>query len=589
MPKFTYNNNSNNNHVQSKQAASLPLPSEEIYNGYGKKSNCSDAWGREKYCNQTAVDNMKGVLSRGKINDNQELAKKNLRNYYYACTVNTEGSPSYYDPCKFLYFWIGHEIKEKLQKSLNFSKAMRDIYIELGNFPWDPKDSMKKRTCTNIYPNITTHIFESAKNSFDYNYNIKALQSKSECKEYLRSAQYGQLLEAAQKIYPWLCTHCDSDKIEYCRKMKEEYMSNGINCNSGTLPVFTCPTMPEDEDEERTSCSGGEGSCPSKPAKAPTSTIQLTKENLDMLESNMKYYSRFKGGFGFCHYCKFPTREIANKIKAHFTEEKYANFLARVLCYASTKKQDEEFDDTHCKFFNFWLVYLLHKKLKHPTTTTSFSTVIEAINNLLENIPEGHKCPLPYPTLNKDVLSEATDFTTFNHRRIVYEYFIDHAKITADLSRATLTPDSGSPTSPSKPKCDKAYHDHLKAINTACTAVTSYCNDSTTNIDPYCNEYNSKYKTFCEDKDKLEKLTCTLQEGVSKEVEGGGGDPLLPSSVSSLTEDGDTAATCNEELTREAVSSTGAAAASSILGTVIGLPTIVTFFLYKVIVTIEIT
>ncbi|ANQ05706.1 Uncharacterized protein PCOAH_00000940 [Plasmodium coatneyi] len=198
----------------------ITLPSEVIYDGYGRKNDCSGTYGKELYCKAEIIGKVETELKRGKINNDQELANKIVKNYYTACTVRSE--LSYYKPCYFLFFWICTEIGDKLGKiNPKFGYTVDDIYKALQTFPWKTGTS-KERECINIYPQIMEFKCKALKKFYDYNYNIEALKDKQDCNKYLSDPQYGTDRQNAQQGYSLSCAICTSDDIEYCKEFRKD-------------------------------------------------------------------------------------------------------------------------------------------------------------------------------------------------------------------------------------------------------------------------------------------------------------------------------------------------------------------------------
>ncbi|ANQ06988.1 Uncharacterized protein PCOAH_00013120 [Plasmodium coatneyi] len=539
------------------------LPSQKIYNEV-KGSSC--------YSEHSSI--FHGKRSQLERNPKiQQYAKQIIEALCYL-SKNGGGYKLNNDRCKFLYWLIGSAVVSNLGGK-NFSNLMSEIYNTLYPYIWIDG-------CTSpYYISISKELFSHLKVLHDFHHDegaIKAklllLQARTDSKKHPYCARIQQVISAYEAVQ----SDCDDGKTstkKYCHDLKTKY--KGYSEEGLSQVESKCDSMTE----------AGE--------KATTTSIKLTKTHLEMLTSYVKYYKQFTVNPDYCYYCNFPSRKkIYDKLKAYFDDDKYANIIARALCYVSTKakeekekgeeKEDEEEEEEEegpkeedegvekpnhekrCKFFNFWLGHLLYKKLND---NSKFSEVIGVINTELDKISEEHKCELPITNID--------NATGFNNRRIVYEYFIDHAKITKQLNIS----DSGSPTSSSKPKCDKAYCKHLTNITTAYNALKDECNGK---VDGFCGNFNSTYKTLIE-KD-LSKLTCQLEEG---EGEEGGDDPLLPpssslSKVAKLPEDDDPTGICTEQLMEEATISgantTAAPIVSSVFGTLIGIPAIA-LFLYK--------
>ncbi|ANQ09478.1 KIR protein [Plasmodium coatneyi] len=610
------------------------LPSQKRYKEADKKT-CSQVVSRgdggAMPCNQELWTTVKGALEVIHAY-NEELSNKIVQNCSYACAGGSgSGDPSYYDRCKFLYYWLGTKIKEtgKVKTDTTFQTVMSAIYKhQRSTHFWNSC----KNHCTLVYPHITDDLFQNSKILHDYEYDYNKLkddkEGKGECHKYCNNNQCEVPSEAAKSAYAKVKGICQSLSGDaYCDEFDKQYKKEGTKYEE-ELPQLTCPTEPsEDEEEDEDyiglgSCSGEEdgdegdiSSCATIKTKSPKKVPakKLTKQNLEVLTSRVKYYDNFKGGGNYCYYCPFPRKEIREAIKEYFTDDKYATVIANALCYVSTKEkeereteelkklrkaeeEEEEAEDgtdepdngKRCKFFNFWLGYLLHKKLREPATT-SFSTVIEAINDILNGIKEGHKCTLlgTDPTLNKDDLSE-DDFMTFNHRRIVFEYSIDHKRIEQDLGLSAPGPKLPKPPKSTTPSCSKKYNEHLQNIKTGCRAMNTSCNTSTPNADDYCSEFKKNYESFCKE-EKISLLECpeVADVGGKEEVEGGGEEDLLLPSSSSLSKvnelpPDDPTGSCTEQLsggTTTTNTTPTTTVVSSILAAV-GLPAI-SALLYK--------
>ncbi|ANQ05923.1 Uncharacterized protein PCOAH_00002270 [Plasmodium coatneyi] len=529
------------------------LPSQVIYAAFGRKEGeCQEGRG-SKDCKKDVIEGVGGALgvwNRDLWLHDRELATAIVRSYYSARIVQAQ-SEGYYKPCHFFYYWLGDRIRGNLNRNPPVSTLMNSIYSKLKNFPCG---SECKRECTHLYKdNDSWEIFTKGKKVFDYYYDYDYLQRHSENEACSRISNYDQYREVAQTAYTQLCNYCKTNSNDYCRDFEGKYMQGG-KCKNTELPKLECSSSsqlePEDEEDDDESCSGDKAPCPSKPTKAPkkATTIQLTKAHLERLNSYLQYYKKFKDSKGYCNYSCFPRVKIRDAIKTYFEEQKYATVVANALCYVSTKiGMEKEPRDPFCNFLYYWLGHLLYKKLTN--STISFSTVIEAIKKELNKIPQNHKCELQFSNL-----SEANDFTTLNYKQIVYEYFIDRAKIEQNFSRA-------APKPASTPSCTKKYKAHLENITKACSTVTSYCKGDGKTKDPsYCNEFDTNYKSFCE------------EEGMSK-----------LQSVKELTDDQTTG--CTEELSGEATTlgnnTSTTTAISSILGVAgVGVPAIAAF-LYK--------
>ncbi|ANQ07604.1 KIR-like CYIR protein [Plasmodium coatneyi] len=557
------------------EAVSNMLPSDEMYAPFKERSTCLGRTNKPE-CDAELIERVRVALKARQIND-ENFARNIVKNWYYACMKGN--NPAYYDPCYFFYYWLGTEIITKKRGSHNFTDIMKAAYAHL--------DSSKcTNKCTNIYDDVGEHVFKQSKIFFDSFYNYSIMARQQEENTFPRCQKLNQGLTGAKEAYDRLCEICDSSNDKCCTKFKQQHKTSN-KCDSWNMQPLTCEDV--SEEGKLASCTQDEeNSCPAKLAKTlpKKGTPTLTKEHLERLNSYMLYYKQFKSNLSYCSYPCFPTKSIADKIKGYFTNEKYANVIGRALCYMYTKRRDNEFTDTNCKFFNFWLQHILSNELKKDTSP---STVIDTINTELIQIQEKHKCTLT------DLSTTTTNNVSFEHRKTLFEFLTDHDKIMSQLGTSNQKSKPLSPT----PSCSKKYKAHLDAIKSAykdvyakCHATNNACHIDFKELFTKVGSGNGTLTLECQQLSPEEEASLK-EEGKEEEDEL---SSLLSKGGGDLTVDDDRTGSCNEQLNEmldsfqlwrgdgtEATSvhekNTAVPAISAAL-TTIALPAVV-FYLYK--------
>ncbi|ANQ07892.1 KIR protein [Plasmodium coatneyi] len=443
--------------------------------------------------------------------------------YCYACSAEEDkDSATYYNLCHFLYFWIGNLIKNQLGTH-KLNDVIQAFYDNLAS-------EQCNNMCTkNIYPQIDKNIFEKTKEIFNYSYNYKTLKGNSKDKIPLCNDEcttYIQEVKAAYSNIQSSCsvlnsgdTFCDEFKNEYKKYFDEE----------GQKPKLPCEEVsevePEDEDESDTD-EMEDPSCGLGVTKQDVPTDK--DERLKNLPSKVMY-GRFKGGKDYCIYPNFPTENIKNKLQRTLSDVEHAETIANGLCYVSTKKWENECDDTHCDPLYFWIGDKLFNELEKDNL---FSNVMSTIETELGTIPDKHKCKF----MDTDI-----DQNLFNRRKKIHDYTLNHEKIELQLK------DRGTSSS----SCDPKYNSYMGDIVTAYNYVSANCKQNNYRGE-YCQQFRSKYRensswklsgTKCalEPEEKTTTTASSIENGQScgiEELQGGeklGAAPVAVSSVLSVT------------------------------------------------------
>ncbi|ANQ08804.1 KIR protein, partial [Plasmodium coatneyi] len=266
--------------VIAQVASSVTLPSEEEYARFNERNYCKGDR-RGEYCKEDLRREVETTLTSWK--NDVTLADGIVRNYDYACTKGGQGEPSYYDRCKFFYYWLGDKLGDSR------SMVIPEIYKKL-------KDSTGTCKCTNLYDNITKERFPQAKILFDYYCNYKKLEGKNECNDYCKNKTCDDAYSKAESTYTTVNTECHTTQGEpYCNKFKEEKGKEGEFSKPKELPKQTCtpplapePARPSTSQENLTASDGGVA----RTAKDSPDSIRVKKVGTDhkvhLLQENHK-------------------------------------------------------------------------------------------------------------------------------------------------------------------------------------------------------------------------------------------------------------------------------------------------------------
>ncbi|ANQ10717.1 Uncharacterized protein PCOAH_00047720 [Plasmodium coatneyi] len=219
---------------------SIKLPSELEYSGFDTRNHCTESRGKDLYCSLDLKEKVKVALSTW--NNDENLAPRIVSNYYHACNKEKgkEDTATYYDPCKFLFFWIGDKIKDKFREKIQLSPLMGAIYKALEELPFS---NTPKRKCTPIYSSITKDRFPEAKILFDYYYDYNKIQNGRVYSNYPCNDKYKSSYEKAETTYGKVKQECMSTSGDpYCTKFNEgKSKEDGEYAPPHKLPEQTCP------------------------------------------------------------------------------------------------------------------------------------------------------------------------------------------------------------------------------------------------------------------------------------------------------------------------------------------------------------
>ncbi|ANQ10089.1 Kir protein [Plasmodium coatneyi] len=470
-----YHINNNNNPCLTQ------LPSEKEYKKFEEGQTCpAEAHGQ--CSNEQIIEQVKGTVAiyTSVGSDTEKIVK----NYYYACTKETNPT-NYYSPCYFFYYWLGEKIKDKIYGRSPLGQVIGAIYKKLHQFglPYNNKK------CKDLYPGIDVSIFTPRKKIFDYSYNYKTLLGKPQSNEFLCTEICDQYLSDVQSVYSTESNSCGETTSDlFCNELKNEYKKYFDKNKKPTLP---CATKPEDEEDD------DNDSCPTEvmgsPDAIPAKGTELTREHLNKLPSKM-LYQKFDNGDGK-EGCDVGEREV-NDVKTKLTkalsgkvfEDSEVNKIFHAWCYV-TRTIKKKCGSLYKDPFKFLYLWLGLKLFEEKDQIDSFDDLMDDIQEGLTKMEggSGNKCgPLCKGNIDK---------TIFNKRKLAYEYYMDHDGIKGQLQNPN----------PEKTPCDQKYYDHLKEGYTAYNEICGKCTRGTP-TNPCCTEFQDMCKDYRSK--KLEELKC---------------------------------------------------------------------------------
>ncbi|CAA9988182.1 KIR protein [Plasmodium knowlesi strain H] len=527
-------------------ATSSPLPSEQKYEALGKERNCTTSHGDPSKNGSILVDLGVGV---GVFTSAKNDAEQILEAY---CRVFTQdrGSSPYYEPCHFFYFWLGNLLKDKLTGPASLHDAMKPAYTHLGNFQF--KGAFKEK-CEDLYPYIGKDLFDLYKKIFDYAYNYKSLESKSEVKnKFLCSSECATYVKEVEQAYSSVNSACGSDASgdKFCQELKTEYSKYFDNNHK---PKWKCTpvTEGESEDEEEEDHDDDDN---------PLWNIEeIEEEKLSALPSRAQFYKSFEGGESSCggedendwtwiKQMRHPLGEDKAPDINEFTER-----IIKGLCYVQRMKSSSTTNNNkYCNFFYFWVGGMLWRKFKWRNK--SFRDNMEKIKVAVEQNTSEHGCTFNFPTRGMKY---------FMLNKILFDYFEDK-----NYMKTALGEQHGGMN------CANPYYKYLQRAYNAYWTMRGLCPDVVEgggSNNGWCTEFNNLYNV-CKNGGKADThAECKV---------------ALTEPLGTLCTDRSNPASMEEENALSTPTGTSSST-TSIPGTVaggtlatVGLPTI-GFFLYK--------
>ncbi|ANQ07438.1 KIR protein [Plasmodium coatneyi] len=201
------------------------LPSQKIYNELEQRKGCPTLPGGQKCCSKVESGKNRDLEDTlGIYTYSKNYAKEITGNWYHASEIGGD-TLSHEERCKFLYYWTGTKIKEKVGRRATLESAMKEIYEHLARFACNNR-------CTNFYDdNSSLIIFENGKKLFDYYYDYAALKQSTDCNAILCSSTYEQYLEEAKKAYSTISGICNNGGSSgiYCSEFKSKVTKGDIS------------------------------------------------------------------------------------------------------------------------------------------------------------------------------------------------------------------------------------------------------------------------------------------------------------------------------------------------------------------------
>eukprot|EP00366_Plasmodium_knowlesi_P001188 XP_002258685.1 KIR protein [Plasmodium knowlesi strain H] len=510
------------------------LPSDKIYEEFDRRT-CSNGGAVEEaqVCDGELKKTVSGVLGILNIRDDT-FTNKIVGNCMHVCTKISDVE-SYYDPCKFLYFWIGTQLWQRSEvkgNTANFQTIMNTIFSRTDNRQFWTKCNS---SFSNLYDGISKERFQEAKELYDYYYDYNELTNldNAECTKYCQNGRCTNAFNTANSTYQQLTSRCEPHSFDaYCTEFKIRSARKGerefaqpqqIQCkakkNDMLAQLPSSLLYEEFEKKERLN-------------KCNSSTIQSL---MPQLQPEMKDYN-----------CKNDCIEKA--------------LYAWCFINNETEAKDKAWYDDRFHLFYSWLG---QKMFGHSNSKDKISYPMNQVYNVLKGLHIGQDCK----DMWEDVLLDSeTPGENFSNRKALYEYFVDYGTLESHLGI------SGIGTT-AKKKCEKKYYEHINKITKACNAISDYCKkEGGHENDEYCTWFNGKKENYC-NKDKIAKLTC--KQVVYKPPSSGPGSTGTWNPGSSGT-----ASTGDHSISGSDGSSGGVGGMVGGTLATVGLPTI-GFFLYK--------
>ncbi|ANQ07496.1 KIR protein [Plasmodium coatneyi] len=241
-----------------------------------------------------------------------------------------------------------------------------------------------------------------------------------------------------------------------------------------------------------------------KPAAAELTVIILFKEGHLAELPSKKTYREYNTGWNtysaFCTSSGDAKANIRSVLNTYSGYEQYAEQIVNTYCYATTMGGNKPYD-TYCQFFYYWLLDLLINKLNVPSPLNVMKTVYDEFKNVLD----GKGCKNINENIKEDIFPQV---------KTHFDYKQDYLTLQSQLGSGGSDGVGGVGGVGGTKTCDKKYHDHLTAIKSACSAVSTYCatEDGKTNSASYCGPFNAAKdgdENYCKE-NKLDILICDL-------------------------------------------------------------------------------
>ncbi|ANQ11125.1 Kir protein [Plasmodium coatneyi] len=500
--------------LQSLEEIRDETPSVKKYDEFEDESNGCTKYG-SMYNKEEIVQKLKRTVGKTYgINDNDTIGAI-ADAHCYACNEGEKAKTGeYYDYCHFLYFWIGEKIKEHLNDH-ELRNVMQTLYGNLSS-------ESCNNGCKNLYPDMSTSIFDQRKKVFDFSYNYYTLKKSSEDNMEVCSPECGTYLQSVKSAYSSEKSSCvDATADPYCNELTAEYKNY---FDGSGKPKLTCTTSPENEEESE--------SCPAELEQVFSDAVptyedgkSLTEEHFKKLPSKI-LYQKFEDNSRQVHCDSSDVAGVTAALQSTLSgkgvefSDTDVKKIFHAWCYVTgtVKKKCASLYQDRFKFFYLWFGEMIFKKKER---IYSFDELMDEIKDGLNKMggEGGDKCG---PLCKGDV----NDKTTFNRRKLAYEYYTIYKHIKEHWNEHQY-------------KCDKAYSTYLKETYEAWDAVRQQCSGKKDK--GYCDEFNENYKEH--NGQELSKLECTVEHRIDTArtkthegfpVEGGGPATIGPIVSSAL-------------------------------------------------------
>ncbi|ANQ09256.1 KIR protein [Plasmodium coatneyi] len=209
------------------------LPSENVYALFKEGNTCTTWTTRGRGCNQSVKAAVQGGLRSFNMED-ENLSGEIVRNHYRACNgKKLDGTPSYFEPCHFFYYWLGYRIKNEVKEPHELNTVMTSIYGNLTN-------TKCTNSCSKLYPQMDKNIFDKRKEIFDYSYNYNILSKDQGDNRYLCSEDCSTYLDGLKGAYSSVQSSCSETTggDTFCNEFNREYENSFQNGE----PKLQCQT-----------------------------------------------------------------------------------------------------------------------------------------------------------------------------------------------------------------------------------------------------------------------------------------------------------------------------------------------------------
>ncbi|CAA9987687.1 KIR protein [Plasmodium knowlesi strain H] len=526
------------------------LPSDKIYEEFDRRT-CSNGGAVEEaqVCDGELKKTVSGVLGILNIRDDT-FTNKIVGNCMHVCTKISDVE-SYYDPCKFLYFWIGTQLWQRSEvkgNTANFQTIMNTIFSRTDNRQFWTKCNS---SFSNLYDGISKERFQEAKELYDYYYDYNELTNldNAECTKYCQNGRCTNAFNTANSTYQQLTSRCEPHSFDaYCTEFKIRSARKGER-EFAQPQQIQCKAKKVEE----------------APLEEVTDPPDLMNDMLAQLPSSLLYEEFEKKER--LNKCNSSTiQSLMPQLQPEMKDYNCKNDCIEKALYAwcfinnETEAKDKAWYDDRFHLFYSWLG---QKMFGHSNSKDKISYPMNQVYNVLKGLHIGQDCK----DMWEDVLLDSeTPGENFSNRKALYEYFVDYGTLESHLGI------SGIGTT-AKKKCEKKYYEHINKITKACNAISDYCKkEGGHENDEYCTWFNGKKENYC-NKDKIAKLTC--KQVVYKPPSSGPGSTGTWNPGSSGT-----ASTGDHSISGSDGSSGGVGGMVGGTLATVGLPTI-GFFLYK--------